>query len=116
MRHITTSKKSTRYSTMMFCFVLMVIIASKTNAQEIDTLLPSQTWTVPNGVTSATIYLWGGGGAGAGFNSANCRTNGGGGGGGACVSAVINGLVPGQVYTFTGGAGGIGNAVTGSPG
>ena len=79
----------------------------------------SGTYTVPAGVTSIQVYLWGGGGAGAGTNTApSCFHNGGGGGGGACVLTTI-GVTPGDVYTVTVGAGGVPNstgAVAGSGG
>jgi hypothetical protein len=71
---------------------------------------PGATWTVPAGVTTATVYCWGGGGGGgSGPNSgANCG-NGGGGGGGACAISVLT-VAAGQVYAITTGSAGVGGA------
>jgi hypothetical protein len=62
----------------------------------------SGTWTVPAGVTSATIKLWGGGGGSGGQGYID---GGGGGGGGAFASKVLT-VTPAQVLSFTVGAGG----------
>lgn len=70
--------------------------------------------TVPCGVTTATVYLWGGGGGGGGGGPTDGADwqNGGGGGGGACGVATISGLTAGNVYTVTVGAGGTAGAGT----
>jgi hypothetical protein len=63
-------------------------------------------FTVPAGVTSITVRVWGGGGGG-GIDNAN--NNGGpGGGGGAYASSVLINVVPGTQYTIVVGAGGTG--------
>ena len=63
------------------------------------------TWTVPAGVTSVEVELWGGGGGG----SAILANPGNGGGGGAYVRAV-EAVTPGEVITYAVGAGGGGGA------
>lgn len=66
----------------------------------------SGTWTAPAGVTSVTVEAWGGGGAGGGQN---LGSDGGGGGGGGAYSKVVSlPVTPGNNYTVTVGAGGIG--------
>ncbi|MFT3911050.1 MAG: choice-of-anchor J domain-containing protein [Ferruginibacter sp.] len=80
------------------------------------TINTSGTYTIPAGVTTIKVYLWGGGGAGAGNTVlATAFDATGGGGGGAAGFATIN-VTPGDVYTVTIGAGGIGNATATSPG
>jgi hypothetical protein len=61
-------------------------------------------FTVPAGVTSVTIKLWGGGG-GAGANNPMMGENAGGGGGGGYASKVLT-VTPAQVLSFTVGTGG----------
>lgn len=69
-------------------------------------------WTVPAGVASITIEVWGGGGAGGGNTTTG---DGGGGGGGGAYSRTANiAVTPGEVCTVTVGIGGSG--VTGAAG
>ena len=66
-----------------------------------------QTYTVPAGVTSITVKMWGGGGGGGYFGGWTCGFSGGGGGftqGTLSVSA-------GQVYTIMVGGGGTGGNI-----
>jgi hypothetical protein len=89
--------------------------ASAVSLYDTVRITSSQSWTVPAGVTGATVYLWGGGG-GAGGGTVSTTTNywgeGGAGGGGACSVNSIT-LTPGQVWAATVGAGGIaGNGAT----
>ena len=70
----------------------------------------SATFTIPAGVTSMTIQLWGGGGGGGGssckpINPGEWCDTGAGGGGGGYTSATVM-VVPGGVLTITVGAGG----------
>jgi len=73
-------------------------------------------WTVPCGVTSITVELYGGGGGGGGGGDGSnggvfCGDNrgGGGGGGGAYSSRTIN-VTPGTSFTYAVGGGGCGGA------
>lgn len=81
-------------------------------AQMLHAQLSSQTFsingnfTVPPGVTSVRVAVWGGGGAGGGVTGANAR--GGGGGGGAYQYIEITGLTPGASIPVTVGTGGTG--------
>jgi intein/homing endonuclease len=72
-------------------------------------------YTVPQGVTSIVVKLWGGGGGAGGGDTAN--RNGGNGGGGAYAYKVIS-VTPGETLTVTVGGGGGGGAsdVAGSGG
>ncbi len=65
----------------------------------------SFTFTVPAGVTSMFVQVWGGGGGGGGCNSV-IGTSGGSGGGGGGYSAATYTVVPTNVYNITVGAGG----------
>lgn len=73
----------------------------------------SGSWTVPCGVTSVTITIWGGGGGGGG-SSAN-GSGGSGGGGGAQVTNTFV-VTPGTVINYTIGAGGTAGAAAGGTG
>ncbi len=73
----------------------------------------SYTFTVPAGVTSLTVECWGAGGAGGG--SRNNNRGGSGGGGGAYCSSVLT-VTPGQVISYTVGAGGTGTTNDGANG
>lgn len=67
------------------------------------------TWTVPSGVTSATVQVWGAGGGGGGSYSSVALDggwNGGGGGGGEFRQTTISNLTSGSNYTVVVGAGG----------
>ena len=62
-------------------------------------------WTVPTGITTIFIEVWGAGGGGGGSGNCCCCSQGPGGGGGGYVSQTIT-TVPGCVYTLCVGAGG----------
>ena len=75
-----------------------------------------QTWTVPAGIGSATVFTFGAGGAGGGgITTYSLWNNGGAGGGGASAqsTATVN---SGDVYTVTIGAGGSGSTGNGTSG
>lgn len=59
-------------------------------------------WTVPTGVTSIQVEVWGGGGRGGSRTS----NGGGGGGGGGAYSRSVIAVTPGQQFYYTVGAGG----------
>ena len=73
----------------------------------------ANTFTVPGGVTSVTIKLWGGGG-GAGQDDPYLGENAGGGGGGGYASKVLT-VTPGQVLSFTVGTGGAAGTLINPP-
>jgi len=70
------------------------------------------TWTCPAGVTSLLMQCWGAGAGGGGGTSAK---GGEGGGGGEYFSCPAYPVTPGQIYSYTVGAGGSGGT-TGNPG
>lgn len=76
----------------------------------------SGTFTVPDGVTQIWRTACGGGGGGGASPNTTSNVSGGGGGGGAGQSIFMSPLTvtPGQVISFTIGAGGIGGAAGGS--
>jgi hypothetical protein len=71
-------------------------------------------FTVPAGVTSVTISLWGAGGAGGGSTSNN--SGGSGGGSGGYATRTFTGLTAGQVINYTTGTGGTGSTGNGTNG
>lgn len=70
----------------------------------------SQTYTVPRGVDTLNITMYGagagGGKAAIGFNRGDAIAEGGGGGGGSRLVITLNEVAPGTVLTFNVGAGG----------
>ena len=65
-------------------------------------------WTVPAGVTSITVELWGGGGGGGSGANAQCLGQNPGGGAASYVKRNSLAVTPGDVMTFCAGAGGCG--------
>ncbi len=74
----------------------------------------SGTWTVPAGITSIDIEIWGAGGGGAGANNTLVDGQPGGGGGAYTKSSFL--VTPGQTYSVNVGNGGLGGSVNGSDG
>lgn len=73
----------------------------------------SHSWTVPSGVTSIDVQVWGAGGGGSGGDYAG---GGDGGGGGGYINATNIAVSSGQSYSFSIGSGGTGGAPAVSPG
>ena len=78
-------------------------------AQTVVITNPTNPWTVPAGVTSIKVEVWGGGGGGGGCNSALGTSYGSGGGGGAYNVSTFP-VISGQTYTISRGAGGTGSS------
>lgn len=88
--------------------VLSLLSCAELSAQSQSYTTPgTYTFTVPAGVTSLRISVWGGGGAGGGAHSQNGAKAGGGGEGGSFVRGVYT-VTPGTSYTVVVGAGGTG--------
>jgi gliding motility-associated-like protein len=72
------------------------------------------TWTVPCGVTSVTIEVYGagggGGGGGGGSNGGFFNTRGGGGAGGGGFTTITINVTPGSTFNYTIGSGGCGGS------
>jgi hypothetical protein len=82
-----------------------------------QTFTSSGNFTVPAGVTSVTVELWGGGGAGGGANGGNSNARSGGGGAGGTFTLATVSVTPGEVIAVTVGAGGTGvSGDAGNPG
>lgn len=64
-------------------------------------------WTVPAGITSMVIEIWGGGGSGAAVNCTCCGFATGGGGGAYSRTPTLS-VTPGTVYTLCAGSGACG--------
>ena len=94
--------------------LLFVLLVSGTGwGQTTETFTSGTSWTVPCGVTSVTVTIWGGGGGGGGSS-----TNGSGGSGGGGGARVTNTFVvtPGTVINYTIGAGGTAGSAAGGTG
>ena len=96
-----------------FLVFILSIIFLNSQAQTVQTYTSSGTWVCPAGVTSIKVECWGGGGAGGG---ANQTTTGGGGGGGGSYNVNTFAVVPGIIYPFTVGSGGVGTIYSGVSG
>ncbi len=95
----------------VLCFLFSILSIAKIFGQSplifnnpANNGLPANTWTVPAGVSSVKVEVWGGGGGGGG---ADGGAGGGGGGGSYTINSSIS-VLPGQTYTITVGAGGAG--------
>lgn len=75
------------------------------------TIPGTYTFTVPAGMISVTVELWGGGGRGA--SKPTISSAGGGGGGGGAYSRKTISVVPGSTHTIIVGAGGTDAAING---
>jgi hypothetical protein len=101
--------------TLFYLFLLAPFFSVFAQSPFIDnnTAAPN-TFTVPAGVSSITIHLWGGGGAGGG---STVNTEGGSGGGsGGYTTRTYSGLSGGEIITYTLGAGGTGSTGNGTAG
>jgi hypothetical protein len=113
--------KNNFYMKSKFTYFLILLfstlVGSGLMAQTVThTFTTDGTFTVPSGVTSITVQVWGGGGAGgaATYLSAT-ETAGSGGGGGGYVTAVLTGL-SGQTFSLDVGAAASGGGANGSTG
>lgn len=97
-----------KYSRAVLFFISMFLV--NTGFGQTVVVNPTSPWTVPLGVTSIKVEVWGGGGggggsAGTGFGGSNYGS---GGGGGAYNVNTIT-VSAGQTYSITIGAGGTGS-------
>jgi hypothetical protein len=98
---------------ILLLFVLAALFTGSLQAQTspfTSTTPGTTTWTCPAGVTEVTIECWGAGGAGgSAYQSTAYTQRTGGGAGGSYAKKTFTNLVPGQSYTYTVGAGGVGS-------
>ncbi|MDP4285212.1 MAG: T9SS type A sorting domain-containing protein [Bacteroidota bacterium] len=99
-------RKSINFSVFILALFLSLFQCKTTFAQTV-VVNPGSPWTVPAGVTSVKVEVWGGGGGGGGA----AFGFGGGGGGGAYNTATFA-VSAGQSYTISRGAGGSGGSVS----
>ena len=118
MKNISTFFKVTKSlffnykSSKIFLIVLLVLFGvSNAFAQTVTYTTGSGNFTVPCGVTSLTVQIWGGGGAGG---AADNNPNGGSGGGAGGYSTAILVVVPGDIIAYSVGNGGVGNGGAGT--
>lgn len=100
---------------MFVFFTSFMIVKSQTAASQTFNFTSNgnvQTFTVPFGVTSITIEVWGGGGGGAGAATTNGRA----GGGGGAYSRTTLVTTSGTNYSLVVGQGGVGTSNPGGAG
>jgi len=107
-----STRNSLKKNTLFF-FLLLITSYGFSQTTDSTTIPGNYSWTVPCDVTSIDVEAWGAGGAGGGSNSSG--DSGDGGGGGAYSSATIA-VTPGQIISFTVGAGGTGSKNNGTDG
>lgn len=101
-------------------FLITCFFATLYGFSQTDVLNPGTTsYTVPCGVTSITVKVWGGGGGGgngacSGLGCLGAGRGGGGGGAGGFSTRTYAGLTPGQVIACTVGGGGAAGAAGGA--
>jgi uncharacterized protein (TIGR02145 family) len=98
--------KKVKFAFYFLCFFCFLITTQAQSVVQVVTN-PSTSWTVPTGVSSVKVELWGGGGAGGGAVGFAWLVSlaGGGGGGGAYNTGIYN-VSSGQQYSVTKGTGG----------
>jgi hypothetical protein len=108
-RNSAISLKPSMTIRLLLMVLFVCLFADIARAQTTETLTSgTATWTVPCGVTSITVEVWGAGGAGGGSSSNNVK-GGGGGAGGSYVSSTFTGLIAGQVFNLK-----VGNTTSGA--
>ncbi|NVO01300.1 MAG: hypothetical protein HXX09_01225 [Bacteroidetes bacterium] len=116
MKKIYTNLTKVFYTILMIVFVFTFSTISKeVKGQTVITISTTGSWTVPIGVTSITVSVYGAGGGSGGAKGATNDNASGGGGGGACAISNLT-VSAGQVYTVTIGNGGTAGANTGTNG
>ena len=114
-----TSAKTFRGSALqtpwLMCLALLAVLGFATSAwATTETLTDTNNWTVPAGVTSVTVEMWGAGGGGGAKAVSGSAGRGSGGGGGGYSRATIA-VTPGSFLAYSvgaGGAGGLTNPIT----
>lgn len=76
-----------------------------------ETLTDTNNWTVPSGVTSVTVEMWGGGGGGGAKIFSGQAGRGAGGGGGGYTRQTIS-VTPSSLIAYSVGAGGLAGTVS----
>ncbi len=109
---VTFTATDTNYSTISFN-VSVTVTPFITTTLTTNSTSP---WTVPPGVTSIQVEMWGGGGGGGGVSvsTSGGYGAGGGGGGGGNTLTTLGGLTPGSTIAFSVGAGGTAGPSTGA--
>jgi hypothetical protein len=92
---------------LAICLVFTLGIGSVVG-QTSKTFVTSGTFTVPASVYSIQVQCWGGGGGGGSARATNGGSGGGGGGGAYKIATIA--VIPGQVISYTVGAGGVGGS------
>jgi len=109
-----TFKSLVKFFTIGFILIL-TLIGGNAWGQTTLTFTSNNSFTVPCGVTSVTVQIWGGGGGGGGDATTNGYPAGAGGGSGAFVTYLNYPVTAGQIYNFTVGSGGSGIVGTTAP-
>lgn len=103
-----SSLKKFNFLSFFSLFVLFITVSSYSQTFTDNTANGNETWTVPAGVTSVTVQVWGAGGSGGGSDS---NGYGGGGAGGGGYSTKTFSVLAGQTINYNIGAGGTATAI-----
>ena len=104
--------------TQVILLLTTLFFVKQSIGQTVVVTNPVSPWTVPAGVTSVKVEVWGGGGGGGGCQGTGFSgTNVGSGGGGGAYNVMTLSVIPGQSYTISIGAGGsVGDDANGGSG
>ncbi|MFT7613086.1 MAG: hypothetical protein ACI9J3_002055 [Parvicellaceae bacterium] len=108
-----SSAKYSKLFLQLLGLTSIIFSTSLTFAQTTTTLIGSGTFTVPCGVTSLTVEVWGAGGGSPGDATNNATAGSGGGSGGYVTSTIV--VAPGGTYAYAIGAGGAAGGGNGGP-
>lgn len=115
MKTIATSKLRTTLFRFSLLLSLITGFTLPSLAQDIVLTNPASPWTVPAGVTSIKVEVWGGGGGGGGTYSGFNTTRGAGGGGGGAYNTSTLTVIAGEIYLITIGTSGTAGAGSNNP-
>ena len=104
---------------LKYLFITIFLVGLFTNdgfGQTTVVTNPTSPWTVPVGVTSIKVEVWGGGGGGGGCGNGSLTNSAAGGGGGGAYSTSTLTVSSGQTYTISTTSGGGGGGYLNSAG
>ena len=110
----TVTRPTFRLPCALGLTLLALMLAPAAWAASPETLTGSGNWTVPTGVTTVTVEMWGGGGGGGAKIATGTAARGSGGGGGGYTRATLTGLTGGSTIAYSVGGGGLAGLVSGS--
>jgi len=108
-----TFRRSELQTPWLMCLALLAALGLATSAwATTETLTDTNNWTVPSGVTSVTVEMWGAGGGGGAKAVSGSAGRGSGGGGGGYMRTNLT-VTPGSLIAYSVGSGGTAGSTNG---